>query len=281
MTSNIPVFSLYGETDQFPDVVHCEQFSARAPVHDWRISAHRHAHLAQLFLIESGGIEAAIDNTRLTLNPSDFLYVPALCVHRFEFVPETSGHVISMRSDVVNTLAPATADLRNALAHPVAGQISPALETLADLLNSASRSRSSFRIQRAISLAHSMLSLIAETAHARTTPRPQGAESRLNRLDQLILDHMSEGWTASDYASQLAITTGHLSRLCRTAAGLGATAYIERTIMQEACRLLAFTQTPVSEIGYRLGYADPSYFTKRFQKSRQRTPTQYRAQFTD
>ena len=91
---------------------------------------------------------------------------------------------------------------------------------------------------------------------------------------------MAESWTASDYADALALSTGHLSRLCRQASGRGAAAYIEHHLMEEACRLLAFTALPVSDIGYRLGYADPSYFSKRFRIVRQQAPTEYRAQFS-
>ena len=47
--------------------------------------------------------------------------------------------------------------------------------------------------------------------------------------------------------------------------------------MEEACRLLAFTALPVSQVGYRLGYGDPSYFTRRFTRLQGQTPSAYRA----
>ncbi|MEY8841909.1 helix-turn-helix transcriptional regulator, partial [Cribrihabitans sp. XS_ASV171] len=108
---------------------------------------------------------------------------------------------------------------------------------------------------------------------------PSADDTRLAQFDTLIARHMSEGWTASDYAAALSITAGHLSRLCRTATGRGATAYIEQARIEEACRLLAFTRLPVSEIGFRLGFADPSYFSKRFRNARDQTPSAYREGF--
>ena len=77
------------------------------------------------------------------------------------------------------------------------------------------------------------------------------------------------------------MSTGHLGRLCRHALGMSTSAYIEATRMTEAARLLAFTQMPIAEVGYRLGFTDPSYFTRRFHKAREQTPTDYRDQFLD
>jgi len=91
---------------------------------------------------------------------------------------------------------------------------------------------------------------------------------------------MREGGGASDYAAGWRVRAGQLSRLCRAASGMGAAAYLEHKIMDEACRLLAFTQLPVSAVGYRLGYGDPSYFTKRFRAARGQTPSRYRTRFT-
>ena len=277
--SPIPVFTLYGETDQFPDVIHCEGFSARAPIHDWRIKAHRHAHLVQLFLIFDGSLDATIDNRSLRLERNEFLYVPASCVHEFQFVPGTAGRVISVPTALINSIGPAADEMTDALSVPLCGTIDGALKTLTKALEQATRSRGPFRIHRAVGLAQTVLALIAEGRISSAEDAERKPHQRLQKLDALIVENMSEGWGASHYADALAITTGHLSRLCRDATGMGAMAYIEHRIMQEACRLLSFTQLPVSDVGYRLGYADPSYFSKRFLKSQQRSPTAYRRQF--
>ena len=59
---------------------------------------------------------------------------------------------------------------------------------------------------------------------------------------------------------------------------MGAKAYIEQAVMGEASRLLAFTRLPMSEIGYRLGFDDPSHFSKRFRAARGLAPSAYRRQ---
>lgn len=264
----IPQYALFGETEHFPDVVHCEHFSARAPIHGWRISAHRHAHLAQVFLVNSGQIKASVDGQTLVLEAGHFLFVPANTVHKFIFQPDTEGSVISVPVSII----PAVPELRTGLSQIITGPTQVDLSGLADLLATALTGATPFRIQRAVGLVHSLLGLIAET-----TTRDHSRSPRLLDLDQLIARNMSQGWGASDYAAALAISPGHLSRLCRTATGKGSAAYIERAVMEEACRLLAFSQLPVSEIGYRLGFSDPSYFSKRFHRAHATPPSGYRA----
>lgn len=276
----IPVFTLFGETERFPDVVHCESFSARAPIHGWRISAHRHAQMAQLFLIVEGGVTAKVDGRTTSLKSGDFLFVAARIVHEFVFEPDTVGRVISFPVSVVNSLGPTSQDILAALSKSATGEAGPALFDLAEHLAETAEGTSRFRSQRAVGLAHSVLALVAEAAASDDDARGHAKGNlKIEAFDQLIHDHMAEGWSASDYGRALNVTTGHLSRLCRNAAGVGAAAYIEQTIMEEACRMLAFTQLPIAEIGYRLGFQDPSYFSKRFRAVRGGTPTVYRRQF--
>lgn len=276
---DIPRFALYGEADPFPDVIHYETISARAPVHDWRIAPHRHSHLAQLFMIEDGAAHAVTDGDAHHLTTSDILFVSTSCVHEFTFRPMTSGAVFSFPSALVGALGPSRADIATALARPFATRATGRLRAAAALLRDTAQGDGPFRVQQLVALAHSVLAIVAES-QARTLKADMTPGARkLVALNEMIAARMSRGWQASDYASALSISTGHLSRLCRAATGMGASAYIERRIMEEACRNLAFTSLPISEIGYRLGYSDPSHFSKRFRAAQGKTPSDYRAGF--
>ena len=247
-------------------------------MHSWKISAHRHSQMVQLFLIASGRVSARVDGATYELSDGDFLYIPAQKVHEFDFLPGTEGHVISMPLSVVRSVGPISQELSITLASPLVGTAPDALWSMADLLKTIALGTSAYRAQKAIGLAHSVLALIAEVAPS-PAANTSHADPRLAKLDGLIHVHLGDGWGAAEYARALSVSTGHLSRLCREATGHGASTYIEGRIMEEACRLLAFTQIPVSEVGYRLGYNDPSYFSKRFRAVRRQTPSDYRAEF--
>ncbi|MEM6460748.1 MAG: helix-turn-helix domain-containing protein [Pseudomonadota bacterium] len=277
---DIPAFGLYGEANTFPDIIHHEALSVRAPLHDWRIAAHRHVQMSQLFMIHNGLVEARADGEQWELSGGHFLYVPALCVHALTFRPGTVGSVFSFPIGTYQSGGLNAADLLSALADPCMGPVSDQLEQVTGILRSVAATDSAFRSQVAVSLTHAILGLVADTRVKNEKKTPAAMPSRIRSLDALIVENAARGWSASDYAKAMAMSTGHLSRLCRLAAGLSASAYVERKIMGEACRLLAFTQLPVSEIGYRLGYRDPSYFSKRFRRAMDRTPLSYRALFT-
>lgn len=277
--SAIPAYALFGEHVPFPDVVHYEAFSARAPLHNWRIHPHRHSQMSQLFVIHRGAVRATADEARWHLSDAMALYVPENCVHGFIFEPGTEGAVFSFPTSVVRSIGPNGPDVSARLATPLSITMSEPLRALCDMIAQVAETPSPFRVQKAVGMAHALLSLVAESGQPTHARRGDTVPDRLTPLDGLIAAHCAEGWSASDYAGALSMSTGHLSRLCRQASGMGAAAYIERKIMSEACRLLAFTQLPISEVGYRLGYADPSYFSKRFNASQGRAPSAYRAQF--
>ena len=277
----IPVFTLFGETKQFPDVVHCEHISARAPAHGWQISPHRHAQMVQIFIVESGHIAATVDGQSAAVTGGEFLFIPADKVHSFSFQPSTEGIVISVPLNVVNTLGPTSNDLLAALSATCVCPSGVDLEQLAHLLSENRLGHSPFRAQRAVGLVHAILGLIAERMMVGAKTSQTTRDDRITRFNQLIATHISDGWGAARYAEALAVTPGHLSRICRAATGKGAAAFLERAIMEEACRLLAFTQLPIAEIGYQVGFTDPSYFSKRFSKFAQVSPSQYRGRYTD
>ena len=278
--SDIPAFGLYGEVHQMPDVVHCETFSARAPLHDWKIVPHRHSHMSQLFIISRGALKCHVDDQDWELSDNTFLYVPELSVHALDFKPDTEGLVISFPTATKSSIAPNTQKVLSALSDVVFGTETPLLITQTETLRIALEESTEFRATILVGLAHSILATIANAKTNGLDGSQPIKTNHLRQLDALISSHLGKGWGASDYAQAMSISTGHLGRVCREHSGLGTTAYIERRVMTEACRMLAFTQMPVSEIGYRLGFDDPSYFSKRFNKCHHQTPTRYRAAFT-
>ncbi len=49
---SIQSYSLFGESQHLPDVLHCETIAERSVLHDWELAPHRHTRLHQLLLIE-------------------------------------------------------------------------------------------------------------------------------------------------------------------------------------------------------------------------------------
>lgn len=276
LRKSIPTFALLGETEMFPDVVHCENITDRAPTHGWTIPPHRHALMAQLFLIGEGCVTGRLDGDDLRLQAAEWVFIPAQTVHSFVFAPQTTGLVLSFPTAVVASIGPAQPEIARALATAFTGPVTQRLLALTGTLSEVLTEAGIFRAQVAVGLAHAVLALLARTRQESGVSRP---DPRLARLDGLIAENIARGWGAGEYAAAMAMTTGHLGRLCRAAKGVSTSAYIEAVVMQEASRLLAFTQIAAADVGFRLGYNDPSYFSRRFRAAHGMSPSDYRRQF--
>jgi len=275
----IPDYALYGETDAFPDIVHCEHIKDRAPDHGWHISTHRHAQLVQVFYIKTGSAKADVDGQNFELSDNQLFFVPAQAVHSFAFAPHTQGLVQSFPLSVLHSIVPANADIPVALSQPFLARPDAQLLAMMSVLDASLKSTGLYRTQTALGLAHSVLAMTAALGASLNGNALRGPDRRLARLDKLISNHRSVGRSPRDYAAEMGLSTGHLSRLCRAAKGVSASTYIEAQIIQEACRLLAFTQLSIAEVGYRLGFSDPSYFSRRFRAVQGQTPSLYRQRF--
>lgn len=271
----IPVFTLYGETSAFPDVIHCERVLDRARLHDWVITPHRHGQMSQILRIETGAAQARVDGLSLMLGAEEYLYIPAQAVHGFAFSQGAEGSVLSFPSAVLSGMTPEIQPWLGAVQH---GRVPDPAGAMIAQLHQAHAGAGIFRAQRLVALAHLLLAALAEDSLAQRPP-DRAAGRQVQRLEVLIAGNLGRGWTARDYAAALNVSTSHLNRIVRAAKGHSLTAHLEAATMAEACRLIAFTRMPVAEIGYRLGFGDPSYFSRRFRRRMGEAPSDYRLRF--
>lgn len=76
----------------------------------------------------------------------------------------------------------------------------------------------------------------------------------------------------NEFAGQLAVHVNHLNRALKSATGKTTSQVISERIVLEARSLLKHTDWNIAEIGYCLGYEDPSHFIKSFKKITHLTP---------
>lgn len=274
--SAIPAFNLFGETGAFPDVVHCERIWDRARLHDWTISPHRHHDMAQLLVMRQGRAQVQLDERALVLSDGGLLFVPARFVHGFRFLQGSEGLVLSFPQPVLTQAVAGAEDPARVMSRPFAGRTDATVTALCEAIQAAFAGIAPFRAGLLIALSHALLIAVARIAAQDGQLDQPLARRRMADFDRLIQAHMGEGWSAADFAGALALTPGHLNRICRAALGVTASAHIEAATMIEARRLLAFTRLSVAETGYRLGFADPSYFSRRFRAVAGESPSAYR-----
>ena len=103
-------------------------------------------------------------------------------------------------------------------------------------------------------------------------------EKRLQLLKfiNLIDENYTKRLSVSAYANSLLITSRTLSDLTHQLLNKTPSQMIQERIILEIQRLLLHSDLNINQIGYRLGFDDPSYFVKYFKKHTKISPSEFR-----
>lgn len=114
------------------------------------------------------------------------------------------------------------------------------------------------------------------SAGVRLQPVPGGLQPRaLQRIEDYVHAHLDQSISLDTLANLANVSRFHFARMFRDGAGVSAMAYVEEIRMKRAQELIAATELPLSQVAARVGYQDPSYFTKRFRLCFGCTPSDY------
>lgn len=100
--------------------------------------------------------------------------------------------------------------------------------------------------------------------------------SRMQMIDQYILNHLSENIYSADVAHHLYLNPSYFSRHFKDINGENFTDYVHRFKMKIAVKLMRENKESIKVIASRLGYSDRSYFSKIFKKYIGHSPGEYR-----
>ena len=98
----------------------------------------------------------------------------------------------------------------------------------------------------------------------------------LNEFRKLVNKRFYSLRTTKDYACELNITPNYLNALCQEFFLKTVSEIIQERVILEAKRMLMHTSLSISEIAYKLGFNDNSYFGRYFKKVVGMTPESFR-----
>lgn len=89
----------------------------------------------------------------------------------------------------------------------------------------------------------------------------------IRNFRELVEKNFPRWHQVQDYASALFVTPSYLNDVMRTAMDIPAKEFIRNKLILEAKRMAVFTEKSSKEIGFELGFEDPSHFSKFFRKN--------------
>lgn len=281
----IPVYALYGEREQrfLPERLHCESIAERSRLYDWEIGLHRHDLFVQILHVRAGSGESRLDGQVVPLKPPCVVWIPVRHEHGFRFSRDIDGEVITVVAQHADGLLgneDLSARLRAPLCMPLdedqrGRATAGALVMLSEEIHGRGIGRLA-GIEASLRLALLRLArmVLRDPAHPASDCR---TIAHLQRFAALIDRHFRAAKPLGFYARELGIGVPQLNRLCRRHLGGSALQIIQRRLLHEAERDLAYGALSVKAIALTLGFADAAYFSRFFSRHAGCSPSEFRA----
>jgi len=236
---------------------------------------HRHNFYSIIWSFSATG-KHIIDFHEYAIEPRSIFFVSPWQVHQVITNPKPKGLVIlftleflqknSIREDFISNLK-LFRDSDETPPLPLNEKISSRLMSYADAMNAAFESSDEMRFETIG--AYLKLFLIECNGFCSLFPdsNTQSIEvgrSLVQQFKKLVEQHFKEWHQVQDYAKELNVSPGYLNEVISSAIHKPAKEYIRNRLILETKRLSLFTQQSIKEIGYELGFADPSHFSKFF-----------------
>lgn len=102
---------------------------------------------------------------------------------------------------------------------------------------------------------------------AANTQSVEVGKTLIKNFRETVDQHFHQWHQVKDYAEALYITPNYLNEVIKTSMGISAKEYIQSRIILEARRMAVYTEKSSKEIGFELGFEDPSHFSKFFKRN--------------
>ncbi|THF80751.1 AraC family transcriptional regulator [Cohnella fermenti] len=118
--------------------------------------------------------------------------------------------------------------------------------------------------------------LLQETVTSAGVSRSHPQSERMHRAAEWIKEHYREPLQLADMAAAVHLSPGHFRALFKDSTGRSPIEYLMRHRIDQAKRLLLYSDRTVGEIADFVGYADIHYFSRIFKRIEGMSPLHYR-----
>ncbi|PSR11858.1 MAG: AraC family transcriptional regulator [Bacteroidetes bacterium] len=101
-------------------------------------------------------------------------------------------------------------------------------------------------------------------------------DHRIAYAIQYIKKHLTESITIDQIAEKACLSKSHFFRVFKNTLGVSPIDYITSERIKLSKKLIKNTNQQISEIAYKVGFNNPSYFSKQFKKHEHLTPKEFK-----
>jgi YesN/AraC family two-component response regulator len=236
---------------------------------------HRHNYYTVIWPFTATG-KHIIDFKEYPIQPHHIFFVNPDQVHQIITDPKPTGYVLlftpefleknSIRSDFIANLK-LFQQRDESAALPINVRMRDKLKIFADQMMSAFNSMNELSLD--VIGAYLKLFLIECNGHCSlskniNTQSVEVGKTLVKSFKAIVEKQYTKWHQVKDYADELNVTPNYLNEVIKSAINISAKDFIQNRLVIEAKRLVVFTEKSSKEIGYDLGFDDPSHFSKFF-----------------
>ena len=246
------------------------------------------AEFYHVIWVQRGHAVHTVDFQRVPLVPGSLLFVGPGRVHTFDLTADYDGQLLLftdaffVRSQEDARFLRTTSLFQDVLDVPVvlAGAAAPAFATLCtQVATELSYAPDPYQPVVLQNVVHNLL-LLAERTRQQQGYWPLDQSPDLIytlRFRDLVEQQFKTVRTVRRYAAQLSVSEKRLAQATANILGKLPKELIDERVTLEAKRLLVHTRATSKEIGFALGFAEPTNFIKYFRRQTSLTPSEFRA----
>ena len=248
------------------------------------------AQFNQIIWVEKGNGNHFIDFNSIRIEDNTIIFIPNNSVNIFDKDGTYEGKAILFtdnffckNSDDVRFLQ--TSMLFSNLYNTAKIKVNPQMSELKIIMNSMETESLRNPDYSQYSILHNMLHVFLLQAERELRKQGFQEHKQCPYLDFLVSfkerleDNFHNEKSVNKYAADLNITEKKLHKTTTLILDKSPKQVIDERVLLEAKRLLVHSSESVKEIGYTLGYEEPTNFIKYFRKHIGSTPSEFREQF--
>jgi AraC family transcriptional activator of pobA len=239
---------------------------------------HRHNYYSVIWPLAGGG-KHIIDFREYSILPDHVFFVSPKQVHQVIITSPFTGYVIlftsefldrnSIRNDFISNLK-LFQPIDETPPLPIDKKTAGKLRVFAESMISAFKDQADMYLET--TGAYLKLFLIECNGLCSLSPvsnlqNIEVSKTLVRNFKDLVERQYTSSHQVKYYAETLSVTPNYLNEVIRTSINTPAKEFIQNRIILEAKRMALFTEKSAKEIGFDLGFEDPSHFSKFFKSN--------------
>ena len=287
MNKELNFDGLYGEDiiDFVREAIHIAPIQTILHKNDYSVKPHLHRRLFQLFLIEHSTAFLHCYGDEIRIDEKTFFTVPINVLHGISSLKDVEGWVISISDYGLEKTLKLDVDIFSNIDQVNVVHLDMNNPLHSNFYHTLYKCKHEFFDHQpgrdlALEYLTGMLLIrlfrILDSTETKTIEDQNSYKLTFRRFKELIKSHHTFNHSIECYASELNISSSHLNRICKNVSNQTPKKIISNYFIAEAKILLNQSDYSVMDVAYKLGFDDPSYFTRLFKQVAKETPREFR-----